>query len=374
MIIGIDGRAALWYRGTGIGTYVYQLIHKIRELDRKNRYYVLFPQDSNYSLIEGDEFNRGMKGCLRKDRFWEELQLKEVILDFDKYTDIYHIPQNGIGMPNQKSCSFVITLHDVIPITMPETVGPYYREKFIESIPHIIERTDAIITVSEFSKKDICKELGVSPQMVHVTKLSAEDIYVPMDKVSAKRYIRNKYDIEKDFFLYVGGFNQRKNIPSLLMAYAYIKNKLRKPFNIVILGKQGPSYNDLIKLCEDLNIRSDCIFTGYIPVPDMPYFYNAAEVFVYPSLYEGFGLPLVEAMACGTPVVTSDVTSIPEVVGDAAIKVSPKDYESIGESLLHLLEDEELYNQMSKKALERASLYSWDKTAKETLKVYGGQA
>lgn len=344
----------------------------MKELGRNNEYYVMFPQDLNYSFIEGDEFGRASENTLRKDKFWEELQLGEIILDLDRNIDIYHIPQNGIGMPKQKSCSFVITLHDVIPITMPDTVGPYYRRKFIESIPHILERTDAIITVSQFSKSDICRELEVNPEMVHVTKLAAEDIYMPMDKISAKDYIRYKYGIENDFFLYVGGFNPRKNIPSLLTAFANIKSKLKRPFNVVILGKAGPSYDDLIKLCENLRITEDCIFTGYIPVSDMPYFYNAAEIFVYPSLYEGFGLPLVEAMACGTPVVTSDVTSIPEVVGDAAIKVSPKDYESIGESLLSLLEDEDLYNQMSKKALERAALYSWDKTAIETLKVYGG--
>ena len=370
MIIGIDGRAALWYRGTGIGTYVYQLIHKMKELGRNNGYYVLFPQGLNYSFIEGDEFRRASENCPGKDKFWEELQLGEVVLDMDKEMDIYHIPQNGIGMPQNKSCSFVITLHDVIPITMPDTVGPYYREKFIESIPQILERTDAIITVSEFSKRDICRELEIDPNKVHVTKLAAEDIYIPMDKASSMDYIRYKYGIEKDFFLYVGGFNPRKNIPSLLMAFAYIKSKLNRPFNIVILGKPGPSYDDLLKLCEKLKIADSCIFTGYIPVPDMPYFYNAAEVFVYPSLYEGFGLPLVEAMACGTPVVTSDVASIPEVVGDAAIKVCPKDYEAIGENLLRLLEDRELYKEMSERALERAKLYSWDKTAIETLKVY----
>ena len=374
MIIGIDGRAALWYRGTGIGTYVYQLISKMRELGSYNQYHVLFPQNSNHSFIEGDEFGLASENTLRKDKFWEELQLGEVILDIGSNLDIYHIPQNGIGMPRQKSCSFVITLHDVIPLTMPDTVGPYYRRKFIESIPNVLERTDAIITVSEFSKKDICMELEVSPDMVHVTKLAAEDIYAPMDKASSKHFIKNQYGIEKDFFLYVGGFNPRKNIPSLLMAFAYIKSKLSRPFNVVILGKPGPSYDDLMKLCEKLKIVDDCIFTGYIPVPDMPYFYNAAEVFVYPSLYEGFGLPLVEAMACGTPVVTSDITSIPEVVGDAAIKVCPMDYETIGENLLRLIEDRTLYKEMSKRALARAKLYSWDKTAIETLKIYGGQA
>lgn len=368
MIIGIDGRAAYWYRGTGIGTYVYQLIYKQNQLDRNNRYYILIPTDSDYSFIWGDDFHKTFVNNMRKDMFWEELEMKEVILD--RKVDLYHIPHNGIGMPKEKTCPFVITLHDVIPITMPATVGPYYRKKFLSSISEILDKSDAILTVSEFSKNDICRELGVPEDKVFVSKLAAEDIYVPMDKQLAKAYIREKYGIEDDFFLYVGGFNPRKNIKSLLMAYAYIKRKLKKSHKVVILGKQGRSYDDLVTLSHKLKINNDCIFTGFIPVDDMPLFYNAASVFVYPSLYEGFGLPVVESMACGTPVITSNITSLPEVVGDGAITVAPKDYVAIGHYMLNLVEDEYLYEDMKRKALKRAALYSWDKTVMDTIEVY----
>lgn len=368
MIIGIDGRAAYWYRGTGIGTYVYQLIYKQSQLDQDNQYYILIPKESDYSFIWGDNFHKTPVDNMRKDRFWEELEIKDVLLD--RKVDVYHIPQNGIGMPKEKICPFVITLHDVIPITMPETVGPYYCKKFLESIPEILEKSDAILTVSEFSKADICRELSLPEDKVFVSKLAAEDIYTPVDKTLAKAYIREKYGIEDDFFLYVGGFNPRKNIKSLLLAYAYIKERLKKCYKIVILGKQGKSYDDLVNLSHKLKISNDCIFTGFIPVDDMPLFYNAASVFVYPSLYEGFGLPVVESMACGTPVITSNITSLPEVVGDAAITVYPDDYEAIGNNMLQLVEDEMLYETMRAKALERASLYSWDKTVKDTIEVY----
>ncbi len=368
MIIGIDGRAAFWYRGTGIGTYVYQLINKQSQLDRDNHYYVLIPQESEYSFIWGDNFHKTPVDNLRKDKFWEELQIMEVLLD--RKVDLYHIPQNGIGMPKKKICPFVVTLHDVIPITMPETVGPYYCKKFLDSIPEILENSDAILTVSEFSKADICRELGIPGDKVFVSRLAAEDIYTPINKNAAKAYIKQKYGIEDDFFLYVGGFNPRKNIQSLLLAYAHIKEKLKKNYKVVILGNAGRSYEDLGKLCDDLKISGSSIFTGFIPVNDMPWFYSAAAVFVYPSLYEGFGLPVVESMACGTPVITSNITSLPEVAGDGAITVSPKDYEAIGSNLLRLVEDEELYADMSRRALERAAMYSWDKTVKETLEVY----
>lgn len=368
MIIGIDGRAAYWYRGTGIGTYVYQLIYKQSQLDRDNHYYVLIPQESEYSFIWGDNFHETPVGNLRKDKFWEELEITEVLLD--RNVDLYHIPQNGIGMPKKKVCPFVVTLHDVIPITMPETVGPYYCKKFLDSIPDILDKSDAIITVSEFSKNDICRELGIPNSKVFVSRLAAEDIYSPMDKEIAKACVKQKYGIEDEFFLYVGGYNPRKNIKSLLLAYAQIKEKLKKNYKVVILGKPGRSYDDLVKLCDELKICDSCIFTGFIPVSDMPWFYNAASVFVYPSLYEGFGLPVVEAMACGTPVITSNITSLPEVAGDGAITVSPEDYEAIGSNLLQLAEDKVLYADMRKKALDRAAMYSWDKTVKETLEVY----
>ncbi|MFA7573339.1 MAG: glycosyltransferase family 1 protein [Lutispora sp.] len=368
MIIGIDGRAAYWYRGTGIGTYVYQLIYKQSQLDQDNHYYVLIPQESQYSFIWGDNFHKAPVDNLRKDKFWEELQINEVLLD--RKVDLYHIPQNGIGMPQKKICPFVVTLHDVIPITMPETVGPYYCKKFLDSIPEILDKSDAIITVSEFSKQDICKELGVSPNKVFVSRLAAENIYSPMNKHLAKAYINQRYGIEDEFFLYVGGFNPRKNIESLLTAYACIKEKLNRDYKVVILGKPGRSYENLVKLCDELKISECCIFTGFIPVSDMPWFYNAASVFIYPSLYEGFGLPVVEAMACGTPVITSNITSLPEVAGDGAITVSPMDYDAIGDNLLCLVEDEKFYADMSKKALQRAAMYSWDKTVRETLEVY----
>lgn len=368
MIIGIDGRAAYWYRGTGIGTYVYQLIYKQNQLDRNNRYYILIPTDSDYSFIWGDDFHKTFVNNMRKDMFWEELEMKEVILD--RKVDLYHIPHNGIGMPKEKTCPFVITLHDVIPITMPATVGPYYRKKFLSSISEILDKSDAILTVSEFSKSDICRELSIPEEKVFVSKLAAEDIYVPMDKQLARAYIKEKYGIEDSFFLYVGGFNPRKNIKSLLLAYAYIKRKLKKYHKVVILGKPGRSYDDLVALSYELKINNDCIFPGFIPVDDMPLFYNAASVFVYPSLYEGFGLPVVESMACGTPVITSNVTSLPEVVGDGAITVPPEDYEALGDYMLKLVEDEELYEEMRRKALKRASLYSWDKTVKDTIEVY----
>ena len=196
---------------------------------------------------------------------------------------------------------------------------------YTEEIPNIIERCDAIITVSNFSKEDISHELNFPKEKIFVTHLAAEDIYYPRNKLECKEYIEKNYGIEDNFILYVGGFSPRKNIKGLIEAFSLIKPKIEENYKLVILGKKGRSYYDYRDLAYSLNLKDDVIFTGYVPVEELPIFYNAAHVFCYPSFYEGFGLPPIEAMACGTPTIASNITSIPEILGDSALYIDPND-------------------------------------------------
>lgn len=367
MNIGIDARAARWYRGTGIGTYTYQLIYNINLMDKINRY-LLFLQDDNLTDINpGENIDISLISEDKKEDFWNEIDIPNILKD--KGIDVYLVPQNGIGLPTDKNCPFVITLHDVIPYKMPETVGLQYLSIYTREIPQIIEKADAIITVSNFSKEDIAKSLGYPKDKIFVTHLAAEDIYYPRNKNYCKNYIKDNYAIEDDFILYVGGFSPRKNITGLIQAFSLIKPKLSKPLKLVILGKKGRSYYDYRDIAYNLGLKEDVIFTGYVPLNELPLFYNAADIFAYPSFYEGFGLPPLEAMACGTPVVTSSVTSIPEVLGEDALYINPKDIYDIGNKLLLLHEDRELHLEMTLRGLKRSSMYSWKKTAIETIQV-----
>lgn len=367
MKIGIDARASNYYRGTGIGTYTYQLIKKLNNIDSLNKYLLFMPENSSLDFKFNGNFEIRNISENNSGNFWDEVNIPAILKDNE--IDIYHVPQNGIGLPLEKKCPFVITLHDVIPYKMPETVGENYLKIFTDNMPNIIKMCDGIITVSEFSKMDIHNTLDYPLNKIYVTPLGSEEIYKKMDNVYCKKLLKQKYGIQDNFILYVGGFSPRKNILGLIEAFSLISKKC-KNLSLVIIGKKGKSYALYKTEAEKLGISSRVVFPGFISLNDLPIFYNAAEVFVYPSFYEGFGLPPIESMACGTPVVTSNVTSMPEIVKDAAIKVNPYNTHEIADAIQNLLDDSSLRNTFIKKGFKRASELSLEKTARYTLDSY----
>lgn len=366
MKIAIDARGVNWYAGTGIGTYTSQIISHMLEFDKSNSY-LLYWWGDNYKNLYNE--NVSINIASKKHRkFFEDYYIPNNIRN--NSIDLYHVPQNGIGLSQNKNCIYISTLHDLIPYVMPETVGKSYLKKFLSSMPQIIQNSDMIITVSEFSKKDIIRVFNVDENSIRVTPLAAEEYFKPMDKLIAKAYINEHYNISDDFLLYIGGFSPRKNVRSILIAYSRVYKNLSKDYKIVILGTAKDEHVYLLSLCETLNISSKVIFTGYIPYEALPFFYNACSVFVYPSLYEGFGLPPLEAMSCGTPVITSNVSSIPEVVGDSALLINPSDTEELKTAIERVLEDNTLSSTLSQMGYDRSKNFNWRKTAELTLAIY----
>lgn len=368
MKIGIDGRAAKWYRGTGIGTYAYQLISSLNNIDKLNDYLLFMPESSNLDISFNKNFNIRNITEGNQSNFWDEVNIPNILVDKD--VELYHVPQNGVGLPKEKNCPFIITLHDVIPIKMPETVGENYLRVFNKEMPQIISNCDGIITVSHYSKEDISKTFNFPLDKIFVTHLAAEAIYAPMDKKQCRSIIQDRYGIDSNFILYVGGFSPRKNIVGLIEAFSTLVGKYKKDIKLVIAGQQGKSYSLYKGRAEQLGISKKVLFPGFIPIEDLPLFYNASEFLAYPSFYEGFGLPPVEAMACGTPVITSNVTSIPEVLGDSAIFINPQDVDELSASMLRLLEDPRLRERLIMSGLVRSSELSFDKTALATVIAY----
>ena len=368
MKIGIDARAAKWYRGTGIGTYAYQLIHSLNKIDNYNDYLLFVPEDCKLNIPFQKNFHIENIAQYNQNNFWNEVTVCNNLID--KSMDIYHVPQNGIGLPKDKNCPFVITLHDVIPCRMPETVGDQYLKIFNEKLPDIIPLCDGIITVSEYSKEDIIKAFNFPREKIYVTYLASEDIYKPYDKALSKSIIKKNYFITGDYILYVGGFSPRKNILGLLDSFSLLLPKLKKDMKLVIAGIKGKSYEMYRKRAEDLHIEGSVIFPGFISMDHMPFLYNACELFVYPSFYEGFGLPPIEAMACGVPVITSNATSIPEIVKDSTLLVNPYDINDLSEKMYNVLHDDFLRQSLITKGLKRASDLTWEHTAKGTLDAY----
>jgi glycosyltransferase involved in cell wall biosynthesis len=262
------------------------------------------------------------------------------------------------------------TIHDLIPYIMPETVGKGYLLKFLKDMPKIIENCDSLITVSEYSKQDILKFFPIDKEKIFVTPLAADDKYKPLDKEKCREFLSKQYNINNPFILYIGGFSPRKNVKALITAFAKVYKDLGKDYNLVIVGAARDQGQYLSELSNNLELTEKIIFTGFSPEEDLPILYNGCDVFVYPSLYEGFGLPPLEAMSCGTPVITSNLTSIPEVVGNAGILINPHNEHELINALGNLLTSESLQNEFSKKGLKRANHFSWEKTAAKTLEVY----
>lgn len=367
MLISIDARGATWYAGTGIGTYTREIVKNLLEMDREN-YYYLFWSGRDYEALKSYP-NASISISSRKHhRFWEQYYIPDILKN--KKVDLYHVPQNGIGLPQVKNSIYIATIHDLIPYIMPETVGRGYLTKFISQMPSIISSIDMIITVSEWSKRDIMKIFDISEDRIAVTHLAADSIFKPLDKYEVQEYVKEKYGIEGSMILYLGGFSPRKNVKSILVAFSMIYKNLSKDYKIVIIGSAKDDHQFLIKLAQTLNIGDNVLFTGFVPYEDLPFFYNASDVFVYPSLYEGFGLPILEAMCCGTPTITSNVSSIPEVAGDGAMLINPFDTEELSSAMANVLENNNVKADLISRGFERAELFDWKKTAYETLKVY----
>ena len=285
--------------------------------------------------------------------------------------DMHHIPQNGIGLNELYTSPIVVTIHDLIPYILPETVGRGYLERFLRDMPLIVRDSKVILTVSEYSKRDIIKFFPfVNEEKIFVTPLAANKSYKPLNKTNCIEYIKNKYSIDSPFILYIGGFSTRKNVKELIIAFNKIQKSLKKNYKLVLCGSIRDEGIKLQELCKELLMDDKIIFTGFVPDDELPLFYNAAEVFIYPSSYEGFGLPPLEAMSCATPVITSNLTSIPEVTKDCAILINPFDKDELASSILTLLNSESLLQEYSEKGYNNSLNFTWENTAIATLKAY----
>ena len=366
MKIGIDGRAAKWYRGTGIGTYTYQLISNLSKYVDSNQYLTFIPKGSDLKL--GNNFSIEYTQDSSNNNFWDNVKVPNLLDSFNM--ELYHVPQNGVGLSDNINCPKTITLHDIIPLRMPETVSDRYLRIFNDEMPKILNNCDGIITVSEFSKLDIANEFNFPLEKIFVTPLAAEDIYKPIDRSYCKSVIKDKYRINNNFILYVGGYSPRKNIIGIMEAFSLLNYNLKKDLKIVITGKKGLSYERYKNRAIELGISNSVIFTDFIPLEDLPIFYNACEFLIYPSFYEGFGLPPLEAMACGTPVIASNVTSVPEVCKNSAILVNPNDVNELSYSMERVLTDSFLKLTMIERGLLTSNKYSWKNTALNTIEAY----
>lgn len=364
--VGID-TSSIYRSRAGVGCYTKNLINELHEIEDESEC-LLFPIEEKITkkykknIIALFKVFYGIKRML-----WEQISMPFFL--WANGINIFHSP--AYVCPLIKTCPTVVTIHDMAYLLYPEKFVSAYRNYLKFWIPICTLSVDKIITDSQCSKKDIVRLLKIPENKVEVVYLGKSKEFMPIKDISIINELKEKYKLYNDFILYVGTIEPRKNISGLIRAYRTLKDLYPDfAYKLVIGGEKGWLYSDIFNLVKKLSLLNDVIFLGFIPNNELPVLYNAAKVFVYPSLYEGFGLPVLEAMACGTPVVTSNTSSLPEIVGDAGILVDPLDDKALAQAINRILIDSEFRNNLISKGKERAKLFSWEKTAERTMEVY----
>ena len=372
--------AYFWNRpNTGSGQYTRQLVNHFNRLVSDLEITLIYPQapadpgpqdvPSGVSL----EIVPVRAGHIGKVHF-EQLRFPRACRKVG--ADVAHVPY--WGSPLQSPIPLVVTIHDVTTLLVRE----YHRglqARLYNSLISASARAAAhVITDSLASKEDIVHHLNIPAGRVTPIYLAVESAFKPESDFLLDMAIRKKYDLQDFYVLYLGGYEIHKNVTMLLLAYTYVAQALGDDYPLVLAGAKPdrasarfPDYDGYIKR---LHLEESVTWTGYIDKEDKPAVYRGASAFVFISRHEGFGLPALEAMACGVPLVTSDSSSLPEVVGDAAFTLDPDDDRQIGGSIIAAVMQEELAAEMREKGLAQAANFSWERTATETLLIYDSLA
>ena len=281
--------------------------------------------------------------------------------------DLYHATEHLL--PVLRRARSVFTLHDAAYLHFPQYHLPRNRLFLRLMMPRFLARADAVITVSDFTRRDAERIYDVPPEKLHVIPEGVEPRFQPIEAAATLADVRARYRLPERFVLFVGTLEPRKNLVTLLEAYAALRRQGDTP-GLVVAGGKGWLYDEFFDKLRALGLDGAVTLTGYVPDDDLPALINCAEVFAFPSIFEGFGLPPLEAMACGVPVVCSDASSLPEVVGEAGLLLPPKDVAAWTEALGRVLRDSALRARLRAQGLARARQFTWEAAARQTLAVY----
>ena len=306
---------------------------------------------------------RGLASLLRW--FWYRLNLPKVETMYGSM-DVYHSP-NFIA-PAVKKVPIVITVHDLAFVKFPSRFPvPHNYRTYISTS---VKRSSKIIAVSASTKQDLIELFDLPEEKTEVIYQGLDtERFKPLPTSAVKNFLSDRGLPEK-YFIFVGTLEPRKNLVTLLKAFCDIKTQKKDPHKLLVVGEKGWHYRDIFQMVASLEISREVIFLGYVPEEELPYLYNGADLLLYPSLYEGFGFPILEAMACGTPVITSNISSLPEVAGKAAVLVDPMDEKGLKLAIESLISDKNTYVRYQELGFARVKKFSWERCAMKTLDVY----
>src|SRR6476660_3660498 len=362
MKIAIDVHS-LGTQSGGNETYFRQLVRGLIEDKGDNSYNLFyshpsvldeFPWDARFNLskIPTNPFRRicvSLPHLLRKNK-----------------PEVFHCQYVKPPFPKIRT---VVTIHDLAHEHYPEFFHPLEAYRMKKLVRWTAGRADHILTVSEFSAADIATRFGVPPEKITVAYQAPAPVFRPRDRTQCREHMARNYGIDSPFILYVGRIQARKNLPRLVEAYARVR-KQGVSAKLVLVGKMEWQSERLLEKVKELHLENAVIFPGYVAYDDLPLLYNAAELFVFPSIFEGFGLPVMESMASGVPTITSFGSSLEEVAGDGALLVDPSDTASIANAMSRLLGDADLRRELAARGLQRSARFKSGNLAQKTLDVY----
>jgi len=364
MRIAIDARKL---RDFGIGTYIRNLVEQLARLDRTTEYVLLLPPaDVPFAAGLGENF-RGVAETARPYSFGEQVRIPLAVAR--ERIHLLHEPH--YVLPTATRCRSVVTIHDCIhlrfPQYLPHRLATYYARAAMWSATR---QADRILTVSEASKRDILQYFNIAPERVAVIYNALDARFSEPPDEAHMEQVRQRYQLEHPFVLYVGNIKPHKNLERLIAAFGRARTDGPDDLRLIVIGDELSRYPALRQAVHRHKLDKHVRFLGFQPAHTLIAFYRLARAFVFPSLYEGFGLPPLEAMACGTPVVTSNLSSLPEVAGGAAMLVDPYDIDAIADGIRRVVNDDTLRQDLRTRGLARVNDFSWEVAARKTQAIY----
>jgi len=377
MKIGINA-LFFQYPSVGTGQYMTHLLKALSQNDTQNEYVLLGPELTEGTPEATTLFPyqpQSMPHFIAQRENIQKVVWEQVAGPAAAHkagVDVFHVPY--FAPPLFPRTPTVVTIHDVIPLLLPAYQPDARVKMYMSLVARAAQSATMVITVSQHARQDIIETLKLPEDRVRVIYEAASEEYQPVTDSQRLADVRARYGLKERYVLYLGGLDQRKNVPRLIQAFAQLYGKLGDPhLQLLVVGnpdkQKGPLFPDPRPVAADLGMTGQIIYR-YIEEEDKPAIYSGASVFVSPSLYEGFGLPPLEAMSCGTPVACSNRTSLPEVVGDAALTFDPENVRDMMEAMRRIITDDALRADLRARSLQRATQFSWNKAANETIAVY----
>jgi len=362
--IAVNTRLLIKNKLEGIGWFTYETLKRITRNHPEHQFYFIFDRPFEHDFIFSDNVHPVVIGPKARHPFlfyvWFEIAVPKILNKVN--ADIFISPDGYLSLKTK--IKSIPVIHDINFMHHPKGL-PFFHQKYYHYFfPKFAKKADRIVTVSEFSKKDISKQFSITENLIDVAYNGANNIFTPISD-NAKEKTKQKYTHGNDFFIFVGALSPRKNINNLFLAFEKFKKQTKNNVKLLIVGEKMFKTQKIHHTYKNLDFKDDIIFAGRMNPETLKYLYGSALALTFVSYFEGFGIPIIEAMHCNTPVITSNVTSMPEVAGNAALLVNPFSIGSIAEAMTKIYRDTDLRKQLIEKGQKQCKKYSWNKTAEK---------